>query len=88
MAVGKPTPTVMKGTNDKDEKPTLTISGKTDKKGEKPKATATGETDREKPDSVKKDPENQSDGKGNHPNTLEIRYGEALTGEVVKAGEM
>lgn len=68
-----PVPTPMEDTDDKDEKP---------------EATAAKEADREKPDSAKEDPEKQSVGKGNRLDTSEIKDGEALTGEIVKTGEM
>ncbi len=94
-----PVPTPMEDTDDKDEKPEATAAKEADREKpeataakeadrEKPEATAAKEADREKPDSAKEDPEKQSVGKGNRLDTSEIKDGEALTGEIVKTGEM
>ena len=73
-----PVPTPMEGTDDKDEKPKPT-----DDRDEKPKPTDDRD---EKPKATSA--EKQSGGKGKHLDTSKIKDGEALTGEIVKTGEM
>ena len=68
----------MEGTDDKDEKPKPT-----DDRDEKPKPTDDRD---EKPKATSA--EKQSGGKGKHLDTSKIKDGEALTGEIVKTGEM
>ena len=73
-----PVPTPMEGTDDKDGKPKPT-----DDRDEKPKPTDDRD---EKPKATSA--EKQSGGKGKHLDTSKIKDGEALTGEIVKTGEM
>ncbi len=73
-----PVPTPMEGTDDRDEKPKPT-----DDRDEKPKPTDDRD---EKPKATSA--EKQSGGKGKHLDTSKIKDGEALTGEIVKTGEM
>ena len=67
-----------KPTDDRDEKPKPT-----DDRDEKPKPTDDRD---EKPKATSA--EKQSGGKGKHLDTSKIKDGEALTGEIVKTGEM
>ncbi len=93
-----PVPTPMEGTDDKDGKPKPTDDRDekpkpTDDRDKKPKPTddrdekpkPTDDRD-EKPKATSA--EKQSGGKGKHLDTSKIKDGEALTGEIVKTGEM
>ena len=83
-----PVPTPMEGTDDGDEKPKPTDDRDEkpkpiDDRDEKPKPTDDRD---EKPKATSA--EKQFGGKGKHLDTSKIKDGEALTGEIVKTGEM